>query len=76
MANLTIKNLPDSLYEKLEARAKRERRSIGQEVTALLSAALEIPEQLSILELKGLGKEYWVGRSASEHVEDERAGWD
>ena len=33
MATLTIKSLPDALYEKLKARARREGRSVAQEVT-------------------------------------------
>ena len=57
MAVLNIKNLPDSLYKKLQARAKRQHRSVAQEVTHLLSDALETPKPLSILALKGLGKE-------------------
>jgi plasmid stability protein len=32
MATLTVKNLSDALYRKLKARAKRERRSVAQEV--------------------------------------------
>lgn len=76
MAILNIKNLPDSLYKKLQARAKRQHRSIAQEVTHLLSDALETPKPLSILDLKGLGKEHWKGLGASEHIERERASWD
>ena len=76
MAVLNIKNLPDSLYRKLQARAKRQHRSIAQEVTHLLSDALETPEPLSILDLQGLGKEHWKGIDASAHVERERASWD
>src|ERR1700731_4177740 len=56
MAVLNIKNIPDSLYRKLQARAKRQHRSVAQEVTHLLSDALETPKPLSILDLKGLGK--------------------
>jgi plasmid stability protein len=76
LATLNIKNLPDRLYKKLQARAKRERRSVAQEVTHLLSAVLEAPEPLSILELQGLGKELWQGVDAASHVERERASWD
>ena len=76
MAVLNIKNLPDALYKKLQAKAKRERRSVAQEVTHLLSDVLEIPEPLSILDLKGLGKEHWRGVDPSKHVEKERASWD
>lgn len=76
MAVLNIKNLPDSLYKKLQARARRQRRSVAQEVTHLLSEALETAKPLSILELKGLGKEHWRALDAAKHVERERASWD
>ena len=76
MATLNIKNLPDSLYKKLQAQAKRERRSVAQEVTWLLSKALIPPRQSSILELKGLGKEVWESINATEHIEKERDYWD
>jgi plasmid stability protein len=76
MAVLNIKNLPDAIYKKLQARAKRQHRSVAQEVTHLLSEALEPQRVLSILELKGLGKEYWREINAAEHVERERASWD
>lgn len=76
MATLNVKNLPDDLYRKLKARAKRQRRSVAQEVAQLLSEALETPDALSILDLKGLGKEHWRGVDAAAHVERERASWD
>jgi plasmid stability protein len=76
VATLNIKNLPDRLYKKLQARAKRERRSVAQEVTHLLDAALDTPEPLSILELRGLGKEHWKDIDAATHVQRERAAWD
>ena len=76
MATLNIKNLPDRLYRKLQSRAKRERRSVAQEVTCLLDAALETPKPLSILELRGLGKEHWKAVDAATHVQRERAAWD
>jgi plasmid stability protein len=76
MAVLNIKAFPDSLYKKLRTRAKREHRSIAQEVTHILSDALETPKPLSILDLQGLGKEHWRGIDASAHIERERASWD
>lgn len=75
MATLNIKNLPDPLYRKLKARAKRERRSVAQEVAVLLTQALEPPPLSSILELRGLGKQVWAGTDAASHVENERASW-
>lgn len=76
MATLNIKAFPEALYRKLQARAKRERRSVAQEVTHLLSAALESAKPLSILELQGLGKELWAGVDAADHVDRERSSWD
>jgi plasmid stability protein len=76
LATLNIKNLPDDLYEKLKARAKRERRSVAQEVTGLLAAALDGSKALSIMDLQGLGAALWRGVDAAEHVETERASWD
>lgn len=77
MATLNIKNLPDALYEKLRARAKRARRSVAEEVTQLLISSLpETPEPLSILNLQGLGKEHWHDVDAPKHVLVERSSWD
>jgi plasmid stability protein len=76
LATLNVKNLPDGLYRKLQARAKRERRSVAQEVTRILSEALESPRRLSILELRGLGKKHWEKVDAATHVDSERAAWD
>jgi plasmid stability protein len=76
MATLNVKGLPDGLYKRLQARAKREGRSLAQEVTHILSEALETSKAPSILDLRGLGKEYWAGESAAEHVERERTAWD
>ncbi len=76
MATLNVKNLPNGLYKKLQARARRDRRSVAQEVTHLLAQALEESEPLSILELQGLGKEIWQGADAADHVRRERASWD
>jgi plasmid stability protein len=76
MATLNVKNLPDALYRKLQARAKRQRRSVAQEVTHILSEILESPQPLSILELRGLGREDWRDVDAATHVERERSSWD
>jgi plasmid stability protein len=76
MATLNVKNLPDELYKKLQARAKREHRSVAQEVTHLLSQALDPPRTRTILDLKGLGQDEWRGIDAAVHVKDERDSWD
>ncbi|HEX5385535.1 MAG TPA: hypothetical protein VFW66_02415 [Gemmatimonadales bacterium] len=76
MATLNIKNLPDALYGKLQARARRQHRSLAQEVTHILTKAVQAPEQHAITELRGLGKEHWIGRDAVRHVEAERNSWD
>jgi plasmid stability protein len=76
MATLNIKNLPDGLYRKLKAKAKRQHRSVAQEVTHILSEVLERHDPLSILELRGLGKEQWAEVDPAAHVEGERRSWD
>ena len=76
MAILNIKNLPDPLYRKLQARARRQRRSVAQEVTQILATALEAEVPLSILDLQGLGKDLWRDVDATEHVRKERDSWD
>lgn len=76
MATLNIKGFPEALYGKLQERAEREHRSLSQEVVHLLSQAVEEPEPLSILALKGLGKEVWRGTDAARYVEEERRAWD
>lgn len=76
MATLNVKNLPAGLYRKLQASARRQRRSVAQQVTQILSDALDGTERLSILELQGLGKDLWAGEDAAARVERERAGWD
>jgi plasmid stability protein len=76
MAILNIKNLPDALYRKLQARARRQRRSVAQEVTQILAGALEADVPLSILELQGLGKDIWRDVDAIDHVRKERDSWD
>ena len=76
MATLNLKNFPDGLYRKLQRRAKTRHRSVAQEVANILSAVLEQPEPLSILDLKGLGKDHWDGIDPAGHVKKEREDWD
>jgi plasmid stability protein len=76
MATLNVKNVPDGLYHKLQARARKERRSVAQEVIQILAEVLEAPKPLSILELKGLGKDIWADVRATDHVARERDAWD
>jgi hypothetical protein len=76
VATLNIKGFPDSLYRKLRARARTHRRSIAQEVIHLLDEGTRRRSATSILELKGLGKEYWKGVDPVAHVAEERRAWD
>jgi len=76
MATLNVKNLPDALYRRLQKRARERRRSVAQEVTLILEEAVERREPVSILGLRGLGKEAWRGIDAAGHVEAERRAWD
>jgi plasmid stability protein len=76
MAVLNIKSVPDKLYRKLQARAKRERRSVAQEVIQILDQALTEPPRLSIMDLQGRGKEIWQGINSDQYIQEERRGWD
>lgn len=53
MATLNIKGFPDGLHRKLKTRAKRNRRSVAQEVTQILNEAVEGSKWLSVKELRG-----------------------
>ena len=75
MATLNVKNVPDRLYRKLQARAKRELRSVSQEVIRILGNAVEEPAETSILDLRGLGKDAWLGVDPAAHVRRERDSW-
>jgi hypothetical protein len=76
MATLNIKNLPATLSRTLQAMARRERRSVAQEVIHPPTCAVESPAPGSILDLRGLGKELWRDVDATAHVDRERRSWD
>ena len=40
--SVTVKNIPEELYEKLKARAEAERRSMNSEVISILGEALAV----------------------------------
>ncbi len=76
MAILNIKSVPEPLYLKLQARAKRERRSVTQEVLHILDQAVADSPQLSILDLQGLGKDVWRNIDVDQYLRTERDAWD
>ncbi len=76
MAVLNVKSVPDKLYRKLQARAKRQRRSVAQEVLQILDQALTEPPRLSIMNLQGLGKDIWRNIDSDQYIEAERRTWD
>jgi len=43
MTTLTIKNIPLDVYKRLKQRAKANRRSMNQEVIAVIERALDVP---------------------------------
>lgn len=57
MATLNVKGFPDGLHRRLKARARRNRRSVAQEVTHILSEAVEPSKSLSVLDLRGSNAE-------------------
>lgn len=75
MATLNIKNVPDALYRKIQVLAKRQRRSVAQEVIHILSQVTELAAPLSILDLQALGKDVWKGVNAGRYVDEARRRW-
>ena len=73
MANLQVKDFDDSLYNALKALAKRENRSISQEITMIIQNYLSIPDidnkktTESFLQLSGSWDD---SRSAEEIIDD------
>jgi len=43
MLNVTLKNIPAALHQRLKARAESNRRSLNREILALLEAQMEAP---------------------------------
>ncbi len=76
MPTLIIENFPAPLYQKLQERAERGRRSVEEEVIHILDQALGQGQTLSIMGLEGLGKEIWEGIDAAEYIREERDSWD
>ena len=46
------------------------------ELTARLSGRGDIPKRRSLLDLRGLGKDLWVGIDPDEYIRKERSSWD
>jgi len=72
MATLNIRDFPDDVYARPEARAKQQHRSVVQEVTHILEQVLSGAQPHSILDLQGLGKSAWSEVDAAAHVNAER----
>ena len=76
MATLKIKNFPDDLYDRLKQQAEREHRSVAQQVIHTLDRNVDQVRNLSIMGLRGLGKELWEGIDAAEYIREERDSWE
>jgi plasmid stability protein len=75
MATLNIKDFPTPLYRRIQARARKHRRSVAQEITAMLEESMRETEH-SLMELKGLGKHLWKDIDVDRYLEEERKSWD
>ncbi len=76
MATLTIDNFPEDLYNRLKHQAEREHRSVAQQVIRTLDSNVDQIRNLSIMGLRGLGKELWEGIDAAEYIREERDSWE
>jgi plasmid stability protein len=68
MPNLSIKNVPDEILDKLRERAARHHRSIQGELMALLSAAVESPGNSA--EPSGTNEASRMRRSGTRRIEE------
>jgi hypothetical protein len=59
----------------VQALSQSEQRRLIAELSKDLQHADASVQDVSILELKGLGKEIWQGTDAQEYVDRERASW-
>ncbi|MBN1449453.1 MAG: Arc family DNA-binding protein [Anaerolineales bacterium] len=57
MTNLTVKNIPPLIYERLKMQAENNRRSINREVIVILEKALQIVPQRTPAEVKKILEE-------------------
>lgn len=76
MATLNIKNVPEGLYSRLKSHARRQRRSVSREVIQILEHVLAGASRLSVMDLRGLGKDVWKKVEPTRHVKRERDAWD
>ena len=54
MTNLTVKNIPPLIYERLKMQAENNRRSINSEVIVILEKALQVVPQRTSAEVEKL----------------------
>ncbi|MGA7953239.1 MAG: Arc family DNA-binding protein [Gloeobacterales cyanobacterium] len=69
MATLTIKNIPDDLYEQLKQSAVQHRRSINSEVLVCIERSLISPKRSTAATLDRIRQ---LREKASEHLLTER----
>jgi len=76
MATLNIEDVPDDLYRRLTERAKKNGRSLDEEVRQILDTAMK---QRSLLELAGKSRELWQkelqGKDAADYIGEQRDQW-
>ena len=56
MATLTLKNVPDDLYQRLKAQAAAHRRSLNQEAIEVLGGAVSVEGRVAADEIRALKK--------------------
>ncbi len=75
MATLTVKNLPDDLYERLKSSAKEKRRSINAEAIVRIEESLSLHSSAAdensaeVVPLHEAGGDYTAEGSAAVHVD-------
>ena len=74
MPSITLQ-VPDALFDALEADARREQRSLAAHVVLLVEGMVRAPQRHSILALRGLGEETWRDIDAVDNICAERDSW-
>lgn len=70
MAVLQVRDLDNSLYEALKSMAKKERRSISQEVVVMIESYLRNPEKNSAYSTEEFLNLSWHGDESADEIID------
>jgi plasmid stability protein len=68
LANLRVRNIDDNLYEALKTLAKKERRSISQEVIMMIESYISNPERTALESTEEFLNLSWQGSESADEI--------